>query len=194
MSFAIIKIFLWISTKLNFYSWRPCFFWRHCYCWHYCCCWYHCCCLASLLLRACCWKYWYCWRHCGYWLLFFCQDMPWSLCCYYYCCRPCCCQVSSTPRLASSVEREVKLIQYQPTVCHVWFEMVEYKKFFSAVRSPRNRFLNSHLQLSQFKPVFRIWIRIHMFLGLPDPDPLVRGMDPGPDPALYPDLDPSIII
>ncbi len=36
------------------------------------------------------------------------------------------------------------------------------------------------------KPVFRI--RIHMFLGLldPDPDPLVRGMDPDPD------SDPSI--
>ncbi len=30
--------------------------------------------------------------------------------------------------------------------------------------------------------------RIHMFLGLPDPDPLFRGMDP--DPALDPD--PSI--
>jgi hypothetical protein len=26
----------------------------------------------------------------------------------------------------------------------------------------------------------RIWIRIHMFLGLPDPDPLVRGVDPEP--------------
>ncbi len=25
-----------------------------------------------------------------------------------------------------------------------------------------------------------------MFLGLPDPDPLVRGMDPDPDPALDP--------
>ncbi len=36
-------------------------------------------------------------------------------------------------------------------------------------------------------PVFRI----HVFLGLPDPDPLVRGMDPDPDPALDPD--PSII-
>jgi hypothetical protein len=34
-----------------------------------------------------------------------------------------------------------------------------------------------------------IWIRIHVFLGLldPDPDPLVRGMDPDPD------LDPSNI-
>jgi hypothetical protein len=28
--------------------------------------------------------------------------------------------------------------------------------------------------------------RIHMFLGLSDPDPLVRGMDPdpGPDPSM----------
>ncbi len=39
-----------------------------------------------------------------------------------------------------------------------------------------------------------LWIRIHVFLGLqdPDPDPLVRGMDP--DPALDPDPDPSIIM
>ncbi len=29
-----------------------------------------------------------------------------------------------------------------------------------------------------FEAVLRIWI--HMFLGLPDPDPLVRGMDPDP--------------
>ncbi len=44
--------------------------------------------------------------------------------------------------------------------------------------------------------VFRIRIhRIHVFLGLPDPypDPLVRGMDPDPDPALDPDPDPSIM-
>jgi len=38
--------------------------------------------------------------------------------------------------------------------------------------------------------------RIHVFLGLqdPDPDPLVRGMDPDPDPALDPGPDPSIIM
>jgi hypothetical protein len=30
-----------------------------------------------------------------------------------------------------------------------------------------------------------------VFLGLPDPDPLVRSMDPDPDPA--PDPDPSNI-
>ncbi len=35
-----------------------------------------------------------------------------------------------------------------------------------------------------------------MFLGLQDPDPdlLVRGMDPDPDPALDPHPDPSIIM
>ncbi len=44
----------------------------------------------------------------------------------------------------------------------------------------------------QFKAVLRI--RIHMFLGLLDPDPIVRGMDPDSDPALDPDLDPSIIM
>jgi hypothetical protein len=32
-----------------------------------------------------------------------------------------------------------------------------------------------------------------MFLGLQDPDPLARGMDQDPDPALDPDQDPSII-
>ena len=37
------------------------------------------------------------------------------------------------------------------------------------------------------KPVLRIRIhRIHMFLGLLDPNPSVRGMNPDPDP------DPSI--
>jgi hypothetical protein len=42
------------------------------------------------------------------------------------------------------------------------------------------------------KAVLRIGIRIrihriHMFLGLqdPDPDPLVRGMDPDPDPSIF---------
>jgi hypothetical protein len=30
--------------------------------------------------------------------------------------------------------------------------------------------------------------RNHMFLGLPDPDPLFRGLDPDPDPAMDPDL------
>ena len=28
-------------------------------------------------------------------------------------------------------------------------------------------------------------IRIRMFLGLSDPDPLVRGTDPAPDPSLF---------
>ncbi len=53
--------------------------------------------------------------------------------------------------------------------------------------------------LSFYQAMFRIRIhRIHMFLGLPDPDPLVIGMDPdsAPDsaPDSDPDPDPSIII
>ncbi len=41
------------------------------------------------------------------------------------------------------------------------------------------------LPKTSFKPVFRSRIhRIHMFLGLPDPDPLVEGMDPDPDPSI----------
>ncbi len=40
--------------------------------------------------------------------------------------------------------------------------------------------------------VFRI--RIHVFFGLPDPDPPVRGMDPDLDPALDPDPDPTVIM
>jgi hypothetical protein len=43
-------------------------------------------------------------------------------------------------------------------------------------------------------PVLRIRIhRIHMFLGLQDPDPLVSGVDPDPPPAPHPDPYPSII-
>jgi hypothetical protein len=63
--------------------------------------------------------------------------------------------------------------------------------------SPLGYFFSQKAQqffcLLLFEAVFRIRIhRIHMFLGLPDPDPLVRGMDP--DPALEPDPDPSIIM
>jgi hypothetical protein len=43
--------------------------------------------------------------------------------------------------------------------------------------------------LTMPRSVFRIH-RIHVFFGLPDPDPLYRGMDP--DPA--PDPDPSVIM
>ncbi len=40
------------------------------------------------------------------------------------------------------------------------------------------------------KPMLRIRIRIHMFLGLLDPDQLVRGMDPDTDTA--PDPEPVL--
>ncbi len=39
-------------------------------------------------------------------------------------------------------------------------------------------------QRQKFAPV--LGIRISMLLGLPDPDLLVRGMDPDPDPSLFP--------
>jgi hypothetical protein len=58
-----------------------------------------------------------------------------------------------------------------------------------------------YLEIKFEIPVLRIRIRIririhriHVFLGLQDPDPLVRGMEPDPDSALDPDLDPSIIM
>jgi hypothetical protein len=64
------------------------------------------------------------------------------------------------------------------------------KNFFISLR-PSNRLLPRQKIVLELEPVLRIQIhRIHMFLGLPDPDPLVRGMDP--DPALDPD--PSIIM
>ncbi len=42
------------------------------------------------------------------------------------------------------------------------------------------------VELLYFKAVFGIRIRrIHIVSGLPDLDPLVRGMDPDPDPFLF---------
>jgi hypothetical protein len=74
----------------------------------------------------------------------------------------------------------------------------EKKKSFAMTYGYRGTVLGGVQRLIPC-PVFRIWIRsrihrIHMFLDLldPDPDPLVRGMDPAPDPA--PDPDPSIIM
>jgi hypothetical protein len=95
-------------------------------------------------------------------------------------------------------------------VLHFSFSLYRLLKFLFSVQHsyacPHNRvFSSSHRKLGSVSftlfatilhiaPVFRIRIRIHrihVFLGLPDPDPLVRGMDPDPNPALDPD--PSII-
>jgi TATA-binding protein-associated factor len=40
--------------------------------------------------------------------------------------------------------------------------------------------MESPLDMLLSKALFRI----HVFFGLPDPDPLVRGMDPDPDPSI----------
>jgi hypothetical protein len=58
--------------------------------------------------------------------------------------------------------------------------------------------LVASLDLGYSTAVLRIRIRIrihriHVFLGLQDPDPLVRCIDPDPDPALDPDPDPYIM-
>ncbi len=67
-------------------------------------------------------------------------------------------------------------------------DSVKERKLYSAVKTEKP--LIDEQQSNFFKAVFRIRIRIHVFFGLPDPDPLVRGMNP--DPA--PDTDPSIIM
>jgi len=60
-----------------------------------------------------------------------------------------------------------------------------------------NELLSGRSTISYFSILYRVALlririhRIHMFFDLLDPDPLVRGMDPDPDPALDPD--PSII-
>jgi hypothetical protein len=61
-----------------------------------------------------------------------------------------------------------------------------------AARNPEDEAKAMASMRLAYQAVFRIRIRIqriHVFLGLSDPDPLVRGMDPDPDPA----LDPSFI-
>jgi hypothetical protein len=53
--------------------------------------------------------------------------------------------------------------------------------------APGSHVVAPELQLLYTEPVLRIRIRIHrihMFLGLLDPDPLVRGMDRDPDPSI----------
>jgi hypothetical protein len=42
--------------------------------------------------------------------------------------------------------------------------------------------------LSWIMIVLVLGIRLRMFLGLPDPDPLVRGADPAPDSTLFSEM------
>jgi hypothetical protein len=62
----------------------------------------------------------------------------------------------------------------------------ETEHYNSVLEITRSSFIWEYVNMNQtffisFAAVFRIRIhRIHMFWGLPDPDPLVRGMDPDP--------------
>jgi hypothetical protein len=62
--------------------------------------------------------------------------------------------------------------------------LARYRKHCCQVQeSPHGHSRQKPRPLGDLSPVFRIRIhRIHMFLGFmdPDPDPLVRGMDPDP--------------
>jgi hypothetical protein len=74
---------------------------------------------------------------------------------------------------------------------------VEQQKFIKKSQNRRNQgfpyYFCLMMERSGVRSPLALWlvfrIRIHKFLGLPDLDPLVRGMDP--DPALDPD--PSVI-
>jgi hypothetical protein len=54
-----------------------------------------------------------------------------------------------------------------------------------AVKFLMEMFLKKIHDVETVLPIrIRIWNRIHIFLGLLDPDPFVRGMDPDPDPFI----------
>jgi hypothetical protein len=64
----------------------------------------------------------------------------------------------------------------------------QLSKFTNVVKGWQFRYTVSFRDPQWFQSVLRIRIRIHMFLGLLDPDLSIRGVDP--DPAPDPDLDP----
>ena len=74
------------------------------------------------------------------------------------------------------------------SMCLIGFS--QKKKHRKQIQNNNLKIFLSPLQSRALSKKAVLRIRIHMFLGLPDPDPLVRGMDP--DPFLDPD--PSIIM
>ncbi len=61
---------------------------------------------------------------------------------------------------------------------------MQYVRTDRYIQSGRIKLCRRRRWAVQLAAVLRI--RIHMFLGLldPDPDPLVRGIDPDPDPSI----------
>ena len=95
----------------------------------------------------------------------------------------------------SNIPAQINLIFLEAR--HVFFtrhEQKSHQKFLSrSVQSERNgpsgvwEFYKFSLskKIERLIPVLRIWIRrFRMFFGLLDPDPLVRGTDPDPEPDL----------
>jgi hypothetical protein len=74
-----------------------------------------------------------------------------------------------------------------PEICVLALLAASQKIFSNELRRKKILFkIASILTGMALEAVLRI--RIHIFLGLPDPDSLVRGIDPAPDP------DPSSIM
>ena len=100
-----------------------------------------------------------------------------------------CCRCGTVPKIAI-VSKEVGKMLTIVTRILVGHKIIFFFLFHWCQRSlwhTPDRYRVSHLPFSTGKPVLRIRIRIHrihMFLGLLDPDPLVRGMDPDPDPSV----------
>ncbi len=56
---------------------------------------------------------------------------------------------------------------------------VDIPKPEALMRRKHGRIIRTHLLLGEEQGIKAVF-RIHMFLGLPDPDPLVKSMDPDP--------------
>jgi hypothetical protein len=88
------------------------------------------------------------------------------------------------------LSRSDLVLEWEPLFQLYWF-WEDSSLALRGLLKPSNGFkaqIKSAIKVShECREVLGIRIRrIRMFLGLPDPDPLIRGMDPAPDP--YPSL------
>jgi hypothetical protein len=99
-------------------------------------------------------------------------------------------QKTKNYRIRGSNAQKNLILFYFPSHIPIWVWFVQKTRAKNShAWAPLNKYHDTrqlHRRYCVFVSVFRIH-RILMFLGLPDPDPLVRGTD------LDPALDPSII-